>query len=135
MQIHEPSPICDERTSSTLNPGETVKLSADVALGTFNTSPHGLSPSLPWLTALVHELSSNPLFCHPAVSLADVTQLGSLTTNSLFLLLSLSSSITRTPAVSLATFLPRMAIDRKSTRLNSSHSQISYAVFCLKKKS
>src|SRR5688572_32435358 len=25
-------------------------------------------------------------------------------------------------------------IDRKSTRLNSSHSQISYAVFCLKKK-
>src|SRR2546430_12567387 len=27
------------------------------------------------------------------------------------------------------------ARDRKSTRLNSSHSQISYAVFCLKKKS
>src|SRR2546427_6189304 len=29
---------------------------------------------------------------------------------------------------------PRGAADRKSTRLNSSHSQISYAVFCLKKK-
>src|SRR6266567_6644394 len=29
---------------------------------------------------------------------------------------------------------PRVARDRKSTRLNSSHSQISYAVFCLKKK-
>src|SRR2546430_3872744 len=28
----------------------------------------------------------------------------------------------------------RIALDRKSTRLNSSHSQISYAVFCLKKK-
>src|SRR5688572_32717272 len=28
----------------------------------------------------------------------------------------------------------RRALDRKSTRLNSSHSQISYAVFCLKKK-
>src|SRR2546427_2850292 len=28
----------------------------------------------------------------------------------------------------------RARIDRKSTRLNSSHSQISYAVFCLKKK-
>src|SRR5688572_32580825 len=27
-----------------------------------------------------------------------------------------------------------MREDRKSTRLNSSHSQISYAVFCLKKK-
>src|SRR2546427_8446110 len=42
-------------------------------------------------------------------------------------------------------FLPTMPVgrikcsreatrDRKSTRLNSSHSQISYAVFCLKKK-
>src|SRR5206468_8454437 len=28
----------------------------------------------------------------------------------------------------------RKMIDRKSTRLNSSHDQISYAVFCLKKK-
>src|SRR2546430_17600478 len=28
----------------------------------------------------------------------------------------------------------RQKLDRKSTRLNSSHSQISYAVFCLKKK-
>src|SRR2546427_9545548 len=27
-----------------------------------------------------------------------------------------------------------LLLDRKSTRLNSSHSQISYAVFCLKKK-
>src|SRR2546430_7693056 len=30
--------------------------------------------------------------------------------------------------------IPETLIDRKSTRLNSSHSQISYAVFCLKKK-
>src|SRR3712207_7519432 len=28
----------------------------------------------------------------------------------------------------------RCAVDRKSTRLNSSHANISYAVFCLKKK-
>src|SRR3712207_8622792 len=28
----------------------------------------------------------------------------------------------------------RQALDRKSTRLNSSHANISYAVFCLKKK-
>src|SRR3712207_7276638 len=27
-----------------------------------------------------------------------------------------------------------LAVDRKSTRLNSSHANISYAVFCLKKK-
>src|SRR5207248_11004130 len=30
--------------------------------------------------------------------------------------------------------LPKVARDRKSTRLNSSHRTISYAVFCLKKK-
>src|SRR5438270_4899285 len=30
--------------------------------------------------------------------------------------------------------LPKVQTDRKSTRLNSSHSQISYAVFCLKEK-
>src|SRR3712207_8487320 len=30
--------------------------------------------------------------------------------------------------------LSRQAEDRKSTRLNSSHANISYAVFCLKKK-
>src|SRR3712207_8769619 len=29
---------------------------------------------------------------------------------------------------------PAMILDRKSTRLNSSHANISYAVFCLKKK-
>src|SRR2546430_3022284 len=36
----------------------------------------------------------------------------------------------------LAAVGPRLIYpeDRKSTRLNSSHSQISYAVFCLKKK-
>src|SRR2546427_2516256 len=33
----------------------------------------------------------------------------------------------------LPQFFPQRK-DRKSTRLNSSHSQISYAVFCLKKK-
>src|SRR5690349_24015961 len=30
---------------------------------------------------------------------------------------------------------PELFVDRKSTRLNSSHVEISYAVFCLKKKS
>src|SRR2546430_11579936 len=37
--------------------------------------------------------------------------------------------------VGISDFTPRLFFgDRKSTRLNSSHSQISYAVFCLKKK-
>src|SRR5258708_26690530 len=44
------------------------------------------------------------------------------------------------PVVTLARFIPRQCehfssrTDRKSTRLNSSHQIISYAVFCLKKK-
>src|SRR5256886_9043917 len=36
------------------------------------------------------------------------------------------------PILQIAQHAPER--DRKSTRLNSSHSQISYAVFCLKKK-
>src|SRR5437868_10601700 len=48
--------------------------------------------------------------------------------------------LARTHHVSLMTarhalaFLEREVSDRKSTRLNSSHVSISYAVFCLKKK-
>src|SRR3712207_8584779 len=38
------------------------------------------------------------------------------------------------PAGPLAPVPDRTAQDRKSTRLNSSHANISYAVFCLKKK-
>src|SRR5690554_7102270 len=34
----------------------------------------------------------------------------------------------------LGEFAPTRTLDRKSTRLNSSHVRISYAVFCLKKK-
>src|SRR5690606_40659160 len=36
--------------------------------------------------------------------------------------------------VGMLSFIRRMTGDRKSTRLNSSHVKISYAVFCLKKK-
>src|SRR3712207_8926467 len=48
-------------------------------------------------------------------------------------------SVARVAATSLCTSPPPVAHasadrDRKSTRLNSSHANISYAVFCLKKK-
>src|SRR3712207_7273798 len=43
--------------------------------------------------------------------------------------------IERLPTARIARELPGLiAEDRKSTRLNSSHANISYAVFCLKKK-
>src|SRR5437588_7099747 len=40
----------------------------------------------------------------------------------------------RRPAVASRSSSTRSGRDRKSTRLNSSHTVISYAVFCLKKK-
>src|SRR2546427_894397 len=43
-------------------------------------------------------------------------------------------SITMPIDISVELTTRSMTRDRKSTRLNSSHSQISYAVFCLKKK-
>src|SRR5690348_17515270 len=45
----------------------------------------------------------------------------------------LSLSLKKTPRFLFMGVLVRVA-DRKSTRLNSSHPSISYAVFCLKKK-
>src|SRR5206468_12643721 len=42
------------------------------------------------------------------------------------------SNRSETDASALGRIAPSKAADRKSTRLNSSHDQISYAVFCLK---
>src|SRR5688572_33176327 len=46
----------------------------------------------------------------------------------------LHAAIVLVGQIVLARVLDFVPQDRKSTRLNSSHSQISYAVFCLKKK-
>src|SRR2546422_5911335 len=47
----------------------------------------------------------------------------------------LGSKLQNTPAlVPVLSRVLRPLLDRKSTRLNSSHGYISYAVFCLKKK-
>src|SRR2546430_7484590 len=76
---------------------------------------------------------------------ADLSRLGPLLRKLLLLFLlqsvsntiltphALASNSPRTPPPSSRPTYPYPA-DRKSTRLNSSHSQISYAVFCLKKK-
>src|SRR5256885_12286652 len=42
--------------------------------------------------------------------------------------------VIQTTSIPTLDFLPSGKLDRKSTRLNSSHLVISYAVFCLKKK-
>src|SRR2546429_1455792 len=46
----------------------------------------------------------------------------------------LSEHVRAFPGVTAASFTDHRPLDRKSTRLNSSHGYISYAVFCLKKK-
>src|SRR5690606_40143657 len=46
----------------------------------------------------------------------------------------ITSNRINTPEVAEAVLAEGCAEDRKSTRLNSSHVKISYAVFCLKKK-
>src|SRR2546421_10923458 len=84
MQIHEPSPISEEWTSSALKPGATVKDSAVVALVTFRTSPHGLSPSLPLLNAANHDLPLKSASFQPACSVCADTHDVSLTRNSVF---------------------------------------------------
>src|SRR5256886_4020764 len=46
----------------------------------------------------------------------------------------LRADLAALPANNVIVLEHQADLDRKSTRLNSSHSQISYAVFCLKKK-
>src|SRR3712207_8875283 len=61
-------------------------------------------------------------------------------TNSLFLLprgrqgKEYADIETEPPEEGIVSLVGRISGDRKSTRLNSSHANISYAVFCLKKK-
>src|SRR5690349_22846034 len=45
-----------------------------------------------------------------------------------------SSTVSPMPGCTMSAAGGRFSKDRKSTRLNSSHVEISYAVFCLKKK-
>src|SRR3712207_7975082 len=62
------------------------------------------------------------IYSRPSITWADLTWL---------------RARTRLPIVLKGVLHPddaRRALDRKSTRLNSSHANISYAVFCLKKK-
>src|SRR5438874_6369134 len=79
------------------------------------------------------------LSLHDALPISQIRKLQSLLPRKF-------SGVTSTIAIACETILPqpnqsrktsrqsRSCSDRKSTRLNSSHVEISYAVFCLKKK-
>src|SRR5690606_41899507 len=94
---------------------------------------------------LIHPLPSSTLFPYP--TLFRSTEATAPPSSPLATTAPLPSrsgqtarSGSRTPTVTASTPLPpsvpspRDDQDRKSTRLNSSHVKISYAVFCLKKK-
>src|SRR2546427_1592138 len=89
-----------------------------------------------WESALLRTNTSDDYFWGPPVIVRGLVLVGSgsgaelPTARGRLSAYSLSdgSLVWSTPTV------PAVGQDRKSTRLNSSHSQISYAVFCLKKK-
>src|SRR3712207_6876767 len=78
------------------------------------------STLFPYTTLFRSGLTQGRLWKDTAVELTDVVT-------------SLGVPITDAPTV-VATIGLVGCVDRKSTRLNSSHANISYAVFCLKKK-
>src|SRR5688572_20452551 len=109
-----------------------------MAVGLFLALPFVLSIGsvvfLPLVTAIILSIILSPL----ADRLAQIglpNFIASFLALLAFLaIVSLALTVVLRPAVSLFEDVPAMIEDRKSTRLNSSHSQISYAVFCLKKK-
>src|SRR2546427_9636372 len=75
------------------------------------------------------------LFRSDALTLLDHSRAASDSISRLVLALPLLHKIVGPTQLSAGVAaVPVSGGDRKSTRLNSSHSQISYAVFCLKKK-
>src|SRR2546429_2867469 len=75
---------------------------------------------------------SPPLFRSLYPPLARQTRISG--TVRLHAIISKDGSIQQLEVISGHPLLQQAALDRKSTRLNSSHGYISYAVFCLKKK-
>src|SRR5437764_4833900 len=65
--------------------------------------------------------------------MVEITRLSRCHHSIMFLLCSGYTTISATPTHHNSS-IRKSALDRKSTRLNSSHRCISYAVFCLKKK-
>ena len=92
-------------------------------------NPQIIIPVVTAVTALILLMAGGRLL-RPAVGLA-----GGLFGAGCGLLLAPSLGIDVSPLIiALITGIIAAVIDRKSTRLNSSHVVISYAVFCLKKK-
>src|SRR2546422_594324 len=105
--------------------------SALAACGGSSTTPTGATgegsfPSHPqWNFVFVNHVTTNPFFVPTQYGILDASAL-----------VGCKYQWTGSENSIVAEMVDKMnaAIDRKSTRLNSSHGYISYAVFCLKKK-
>src|SRR5215216_4080265 len=92
-------------------------------------------PIVPGLS--VRDLVDNHLYAYNAARLREACQLFArkIAEPDVTIGVTLSGALTPTGlGTSAIVPLIRAGLDRKSTRLNSSHQIISYAVFCLKKK-
>src|SRR3712207_8227952 len=69
----------------------------------------------------------------PTKAIAEASQTGAATTIIRGLAVGMMSTVLATIVLAVS-IMAAYYLDRKSTRLNSSHANISYAVFCLKKK-
>src|SRR3712207_7540343 len=74
------------------------------------------------------------LFRSPAALKENTLKKGTYVPEQDVMVLDEGSRFESKPSSSTGTFNTAAKEDRKSTRLNSSHANISYAVFCLKKK-
>src|SRR5687768_16709093 len=78
-----------------------------------------------------HDTAATEIY---TLSLHDALPIYDATAAAMALAMSRSSDTVSAPATESAVFGMPYTVDRKSTRLNSSHGYISYTVFCLKKK-
>src|SRR5207244_10826500 len=103
-------------------------------------APHSTFVYHSFLYSMRHGPPPSPLF--PYTTLFRSTATGSMrhrSARSAFSHVSADATVRRpsgfkTRSMSSAVGVRKFRLDRKSTRLNSSHQIISYAVFCLKKK-
>src|SRR5688572_31264448 len=99
-----------------------------------------LSTCLPLRLFFFNDTATTEIYTlslHDALPILNAQVLGSITRLTVRAERAMDMEVRRDPGnkrVILALGERAVNPDRKSTRLNSSHSQISYAVFCLKKK-
>src|SRR5256886_4845373 len=98
-----------------------------IVLGTFSTVPRTPDPAVRVDSNAIGGVVTGP--SGPEAGVWVIAETSELATKFVKIVVTDDQGRYLLPDLPKATYR-----DRKSTRLNSSHSQISYAVFCLKKK-